>query len=110
MSNDSTNSHQPIPNMIQKGRFYFLYEDSQYLILEDKTKRGLEVKEKIANSENSIISERGMIYDMDGIGHKVAIRWFYPKSRYNIDFVMNDAKSMEKRYNEIREMTCPDDF
>lgn len=78
-------------------------------MLEDKTKRGLEVKDKIIDNKNEIISERGMIYDMDGIGHKVVIRWLYPKSIYKIDRVTSDAKRMEQRYNEIREMTCPDD-
>jgi hypothetical protein len=39
----------------------------------------------------------------------VAIKWLYPKSRYDLDSVIEDAEKMEKKYREIREMTCPDD-
>lgn len=98
------------PNSIKKGKFYFIFEDSQFLILVDKTKRGLEVKDKIADENSKVISERGMIYDMEGTGHKVVKRWFYPKSKYDLDFVTIVAERMEKKYNEIREMTCPDDL
>jgi hypothetical protein len=51
-----------------------------------------------------------MIYDLEGRGHRVTIRWLYPKSRYNLNYVIEDAEKMEKRYREIREMTCPDDI
>ena len=44
---------------------------------------------------------RGMIYDMEGIGHKVAIRWLYPKTRYEINSVVNDAEKIEKKYRKI---------
>jgi hypothetical protein len=57
-----------------------------------------------------VISERGMIYDMEGTGHKVVKRWFYPKSKYDLEYVTMIAERMEKKYHEIREMTCPDDL
>ena len=96
-------------NPIKKGRFYYIFDDPEFYILSDKTKRGLEVKDMIIDEKTGIETIRGMIYDMDGIGHKVAIRWLYPKSRYEINSVVSDAEKMEKKYREIREMTCPDD-
>jgi len=101
---------KPEPKLIKKGKFYFIFEDSQFLILMDKTKRGLEVKDTIIDENGNVISERGMIYDMEGIGHKVVKRWFYPKSKYDLEFVTTVAEIMEKKYNEIREMTCPDEL
>lgn len=75
----------------------------------DKTKRGLEVRDRITDEKTGIESIRGVIYDMEGTGHRVTIRWLYPKSRYVLNNVIDDAEKMEKRYREIREMTCPDD-
>jgi hypothetical protein len=46
---------------------------------------------------------------MDGIGHRVGIRWYFPKSQYSLEQVVTKAEEMEKRYKAIREMTCPDD-
>ena len=109
MSGETTIS-KPEPNLVKKGKFYFIFEDSQFLILVDKTKRGLEVKDTINDENSKVISERGMIYDMEGIGHKVVKRWFYPKSQYDLEFVTVIAERMEKKYNEIREMTCPDEL
>jgi hypothetical protein len=98
------------PKSIKKGKFYFIFEDSQFLVLVDKTKRGLEVKDTLTDDNSKVISERGMIYDLEGTGHKVVKRWFYPKSKYDLNFVTTIAERMEKKYNEIREMTCPDDL
>ena len=50
-----------------------------------------------------------MIYDMDGIGHRVGIRWFFPKNEYELNKVLVYAEDMEKKYKEIRDLTCPDD-
>ena len=109
MSGETTIS-KPEPNLVKKGKFYFIFEDSQFLILVDKTKRGLEVKDTINDENSKVISERGMIYDMEGTGHKVVKRWFYPKSQYNLEFITVIAERMKKKYNEIREMTCPDEL
>jgi mRNA-degrading endonuclease HigB of HigAB toxin-antitoxin module len=109
MSGETTTSN-PESKLIKKGKFYFILEDSQFLLLVDKTKRGLEVKDTITDENSKVISERGMIYDMEGTGHKVVKRWFYPKSKYDIEFVTTIAERMEKKYQEIREMTCPDDL
>ena len=109
MSGETTIS-KPEPNLVKKGKFYFMFEDSKFLILVDKTKRGLEVKDTINDKNSKVISERGMIYDMEGTGHKVVKRWFYPKSQYDLEFITVIAERMEKKYNEIREMTCPDEL
>lgn len=107
MSGNSANSF-PTDNPIRKGRFYFICEDKDYFVLHDKTKRGLEIKDTILEEQTGITSERGVIYDMDGRGHKVAVKWLYPKSRYDFDYVLESAGRLEKKYRELRELTCPD--
>jgi len=77
--------------------------------MEDKTKRGLMVKERSVDEKYNVEAEKGMIYDMDGIGHRVGIRWYFPKNEYGLDKVLTHAEVMEKKYKEIRDMTCPDD-
>ena len=112
---DMTNSQtSPSPSysslqLIKKGKFYFIFEDTNNWVLEDKTKRGLDVKEKTIDPEKNILSDKGVIYDMDGRGHKVNIRWFYPKNEFSVHEVENNAQIMEKRYREIQEITCPSD-
>jgi hypothetical protein len=46
---------------------------------------------------------------MDGIGHKVGIRWYFPQAKYTLDQVTKVAEEIEARYKAIRDMTCPDD-
>ena len=60
--------------LIKKGKFYHIYEDGKNWILEDKPKRGLEVKEKSYDPDKDILSEKGMIYEMDGKGVNATIR------------------------------------
>ena len=96
-------------NLIKKGRFYFIYEGDLDLVLEDKTKRGLEVREFVFDEKLGVQADRGTIYDLDGIGHKVAIRWYFPKSKYSLEHVVKIGEEVELRYKAIREMTCPDD-
>ena len=93
----------------KQGRFYFIYDSADSLILEDKTKRGLERREKTLDEKYGVDADKGMIHDMDGIGHKVGIRWYFPKSKYSFDQVSSIANEMESRYRAIREVTCPDD-
>jgi hypothetical protein len=76
--------------------------------MEDKTKRGLTVQERSIDEKYNVETEKGMIYDMDGIGHKVGIRWFFPKKDYAFDKVLSFAQEMEQRYQKLREETCPD--
>jgi hypothetical protein len=95
-------------NPIKKGRFYFIYDHDPDLILEDKTKRGLEVKQNIFDEKHRVQADMGTIYDMNGVGHKVGIRWYFPKSKYGLDHVIKVAEEIEITYKAIREMTCPD--
>ena len=96
-------------NLIKKGHFYFIYDNDLNFVLEDKTKRGLEVRENVFDEKLSVQADKGLIYDLNGIGHKVGIRWYFPKSKYRLDHVIKIGEEMELRYKKIREMTCPDD-
>lgn len=96
-------------DLVKKGQFFFIYDRSPYLVLEDKTKRGLEVREHTVDEKYGVEADRGMIHDMDGIGHKVGIRWYFPQPLYTLDQVTKIADDIEARYKAIRDMTCPDD-
>jgi len=54
--------------ILEKGSFYFIKDAGTDLILEDKTKRGLEIKETSIDEKLQVKSDKGMIHDMDGIG------------------------------------------
>ena len=95
--------------LVKKGQFYFIYDNRPDLVLEDKTKRGLEVRETAPDDKYGVEADRGVIYDMDGIGHKVGIRWYFPQSKYTIEHVTQIAQEIEARYKAIRDLTCPDD-
>jgi hypothetical protein len=99
---------QELP-VLKKGIYYIIKDGKSDLIMEDKTKRGLTVKERSIDEKLNVEAEKGMIHDMDGIGHWVAIRWFFPKNKYDIEKVLVHAEAMEKKYKELRELTCPDD-
>jgi len=99
---------QELP-ILKKGIYYIIKDSKTDLIMEDKTKRGLTVKEKSIDEKLNVEAEKGMIHDMDGIGHWVPIRWFFPKNQYDIEKVLVHAEALEKKYKEIRELTCPDD-
>ncbi|HEY3095173.1 MAG TPA: hypothetical protein VGJ42_05380 [Nitrososphaera sp.] len=96
-------------NYVKKGQFYFIYDTGSHLVLEDKTKRGLEVSEHALDEKYGVEADRGVIHDMDGIGHKVGISWYFPKVKYTLAQVTKIAEEMESRYKAIRDMTCPDD-
>ena len=99
---------QELP-VLKKGIYYIIKDSKSDLIMEDKTKRGLTVKERSIDEKLNVEAEKGMIHDMDGIGHWVPIRWFFPKNQYDIEKVLVHAEAMEKKYKELRELTCPDD-
>jgi hypothetical protein len=46
---------------------------------------------------------------MDGNGHRVAIRWYFPRANYQLEDVIKIAEEMDAKYKAIREITCPDD-
>jgi hypothetical protein len=95
--------------ILRKGSFYFIKDGNADLIMEDKTKRGLTVRERTLDEKLNVEADKGMIHDMDGIGHWVPIRWFFPKDQYSLEKVLEHAEAMEKKYKELRELTCPDD-
>lgn len=99
---------QELP-ILKKGSFYTIRDAQEDLIMEDRTKRGLTVREKSLDEKLQVLADKGMIHDMDGIGHWVPIRWYFPKKEYDLQKVMVHAEDMEKRYTELRELTCPDD-
>jgi hypothetical protein len=103
--NNETSQEQAI---LKKGIFYAIVDGTSDIIMEDKTKRGLTVQERSIDEKYGVNSDKGMIYDMDGIGHKVGIRWYFPKDKYEFDKVLEHATEMEQRYRKIREETCPD--
>jgi hypothetical protein len=95
-------------SILKKGIFYAILDDTFDIIMEDRTKRGLTVQERSTDEKYGVNSDKGMIYDMDGIGHKVGIRWYFPKNKYEFEKVLEHATEMEQRYRKIREETCPD--
>ena len=95
--------------VLKKGSFYYIKDGASDFVLEDKTKRGLEIKETSIDEKFYVTADKGMIHDMDGIGHRVPIRWYFSKKKFTLDIVEEHAQAMEKKYTELRELTCPDD-
>ena len=95
--------------ILEKGTFYFIKDAGSDIVMEDKTKRGLEVKETSVDEKIGVKSDKGMIHDMDGIGHWVPIRWYFPKDSYDLSQVLVHAKAMDQKYTKLRELTCPED-
>jgi hypothetical protein len=95
--------------ILKKGSFYIIKEGSESLIVEDRTKRGLTVQDSSIDENTCVLADKGRIHDMDGIGHWVPIRWYFPKKDYDFQKVLAHAEKMEKKYTELRELTCPDD-
>ena len=48
-----------------------------------------------------------MIWMALGIGSQ--IRWYFSKDSYDLSAVLIHANAMEKKYTELRELTCPQD-
>ncbi|MFQ5440656.1 MAG: hypothetical protein ACE5DL_04250 [Nitrosopumilaceae archaeon] len=95
--------------VLKKGSFYYIKDGSSEIILEDKTKRGLTVQETSLDEKLNVQADKGMIHDMDGIGHWVPIRWYFSKKKFELKHVSEQAEALEKKYTELRELTCPDD-
>lgn len=95
--------------VLKKGSFYTIKDGPEDLIMEDRTKRGLTVIERSLDEKFQVLADKGKIHDMDGIGHWVPIRWYFPKTDYDLHKVLIHAENMEKKYQELRELTCPDD-
>jgi hypothetical protein len=96
-------------NLLRTGRFYSIYETRDYLIMEDKTKSGLEVRERYFDAKYGTYCDSGIIYDGGGTGYKVGIKWYFSKITFSLDQIVKFGEALNERYNAIREMTCPDD-
>ena len=94
--------------MLKEGSFYYILDDGSDFVLADKTKRGLTVQETAPDERLGVGAEMGIIHDMEGIGHRVAIRWHFPKERFDLGTVLVHAMAMEEKYTAMRELTCPD--
>ena len=97
------------PHILKNGSFYYIKDGGADFILEDKTKRGLTVKDTSIDEKLNVKADKGMIHDMDGIGHWVPIRWYFSKALFDLKKISEYAEVMEKKYVELRELTCPDD-
>ncbi len=95
--------------VLKKGGFYYIKDADSEFVLEDKTKRGLTVQDTSQDEKFQVKADKGMIHDMDGIGHWVPVRWYFSKEEFNLEKVIEKAEEMEKKYQELRELTCPDD-
>jgi len=95
--------------VLKNGSFYYIKDGDADFILEDKTKRGLTVKDTSIDEQLNVKADKGMIHDMDGIGHWVPIRWYFSKALFDLKKISEYAEVMEKKYIELRELTCPDD-
>jgi hypothetical protein len=91
------------------GRFYSIYESSDCLVMEDLTKRGLEISNRYFDTKYGAECDSGTIYDGGGTGYKVGIRWYFPKSKFLLDEIVRFAEDIDQRYQAIRGETCPDD-
>lgn len=96
-------------NLIRTGRYYSIYETPDHLIIEDKTKIGLEVRDRYFDAKYRAECDSGIIYDGGGTGYKVGIRWYFSKTTFTLDQIVKFAEDLNERYIAIREMTCPDD-
>ncbi|MEM4311679.1 MAG: hypothetical protein QXX95_04755 [Nitrososphaerales archaeon] len=90
--------------VLEQGSFFTLKDDGEHWILEDKTKRGLPII-KVEEYEG-IKEEKGRIYDSQGKGYWVTVRWYYSKEK-DYNEVKRKAYEMEEKYRKIREETCP---
>ncbi len=95
-------------NVLKRGQFFIVYDVDDAFVLEDKTKRNLTVLDMSMDDRYGVEAEKGVIYDADGRGHRVSIRWYFPKARFRLEDVLNVAKSIEEFYRRLREETCPD--
>jgi hypothetical protein len=54
-------------------------------VLEDKTKSGLEERDRRFDTKYNAECDSGIIYDVGGTEHRVGIRWFFPQSKFTLD-------------------------
>ena len=96
------------PALIEKGAFFQVLDGGTAYVLADMTKRGLRPRSRAPDKNDGVEADMGVIHGMDGTGHEVPIRWFFPKGEYGLGDVMAAARRLEEKYTRLREMTCPD--
>ena len=97
------------PRVLESGSFFRILDGGDSYVLADMTKRGLEPRSRSADATMlGAEADMGIIHDMDGIGHEVPIRWFFPKGRHGLEDVLAQARGLEEKYTKLRDLTCPD--
>lgn len=96
------------PPVLERGTFFRILDGGGSYVLADMTKRGLEARSRSVDEDAGVEADKGVIHDMDGIGHEVPIRWFFPKDRHGLGDVLERARRLEAKYAGLRELTCPD--
>lgn len=92
---------------IKKGSFYTITDEGDgYLVVHDSTKRGLEAREHTTDEDTGVMADKGVIYNMDGIGHTIPIRWYFEER--DLQVAVAHAEAIEEKYKKLRELTCPD--
>jgi hypothetical protein len=95
-------------NLLKKGQFHYVYDESDHeVVIEDRTKRGLPVLEQSVDDTFGLVADKGRLYDANGRGHIVSIRWYLPKQKYTLEQIYQFGESLDSRYRAIMELTCP---
>lgn len=94
--------------VLERGEFFRILDGGESYVLADMTKRGLEARSRSVDEGVGVEADKGVIHDMDGIGHEVPIRWFFPKGRHGLGDVLAPARRLEEKYARLRDLTCPD--
>ncbi|HEY7227491.1 MAG TPA: hypothetical protein VH481_05135 [Nitrososphaeraceae archaeon] len=96
-------------NLVKRGQFYCIYDSgSKNFVLEDRTRRGLPIVENSMDTEIGLRTDIGRVYDANGRGHVMPIRWYFPKETYTLEQVCKFGDNLDNRYKDIMEDTCPD--
>lgn len=106
---DDGSKEDGLPTVVEQGAFYTITDRGDAYVLLDRTKRGLECRERSTDESTGVEADKGVIYDKDGVGHFMPIRWYYIKDVHGISDVTSHAASIENHYTKLREITCPDD-
>lgn len=94
--------------VIGKGMSYRIRESDSHYILEDAAKDGMSVADRVPDGDLRLVeAERGVMHDMDGIGRRVPIRWYFPKGPYGMEEVLARAEEMDAMYAAMRDTACP---
>ena len=95
-------------NLLKKGQFHYVYDKSDHeVVIEDRTKRGLPVLEQSLDGTSGLVADKGRLYDANGRGHIVSIRWYFPKDKYTLEQIYQFGEALDGHYRAIMDLTCP---